>query len=90
MPTHTKARTANGFMLKFLQHYLLTHIEGSSLLMMGDSAATSRGDKKIKTRASDKGRYCRDQYRLATTPKPKVPLSISSHFLHITPHVQSA
>lgn len=88
MPTRTQLRAAMGSC--FLKHYLLTHIDGSSLLMMGDNAATSRGDKKMKTRASDRGRYCRDQYRLATTPKPKAPLSISSHFLHITHYVHSA
>jgi len=50
-------------------------------LKTGASAATSRGDRKVRTRASDKGRYCRDQYRLETAPNPKQPLSTSSHFL---------
>ncbi len=59
----------------------LTHSDGSSLLKMGDRAATNRGDKKVRTRASDSGRYCRDQYRLETAPNPKQPLSTNSHFL---------
>lgn len=36
----------------------------------------------MRTRASERGRYCRDQYRLETAPNPKQPLSTSSHFLH--------
>jgi len=69
---------------KWCQHAtkgLLTHSVGSSLLKTGDRAATMRGDRKVKTRASERGKYCRDQYRLETTPKPKLPRRTSSHFL---------
>ena len=59
----------------------LTHSDGSSLLKTGDRAATIRGDRNVRTRASDKGRYCRHPYRLATAPNPKQPLRTSSHFL---------
>lgn len=62
--------------------YMLAHRDGSSLLKIGDSAATSRGERKMKTRAFERGRYSRDQYRLQATPKPSEPLNINSHFLH--------
>lgn len=66
----------------FACRYALTHSDGSSLLKTGDRAATIRGDRNVRTRASDKGRYCRAPYRLETAPNPKHPLKSSSHFLH--------
>lgn len=44
----------------------------------------------MRTRASERGRYCRDQYRLETAPNPKQPLSTSSHFLHTDAQIVAA
>ena len=70
------------YALTHTDRYALTHSDGSSLLKNGDNAATIRGARNVKTRASDKGRYCSAPYRLDTAPNPKQPLRSSSHFLH--------